>query len=247
MTDEKKIDDMSTEELNTALKSDLDQLDNKVVVEPESKPEPEVEPAPDEVAPQKEEVGQEGEDGEDDGRNPYRKRIDRLLRKQDEKDKILAEKDAEIARLKLENETRSDKQEEEDEPEVKKEDDLSSTIHKVLDERENKNRTEAVKSAETQKELDALIKKIPNATERKDEILELSKQYPTLTFEALDRIIAPEDHVDPVKLNRKNAKRMDTSALSRADLESDKDMSKASPDEQEKYLREQIASGNMII
>lgn len=242
------IDSMPKEELEASLLSAVNDLDGKADAEPAEEPEFKPEPVEEEAAPAPKadtaEDSPKGDEGEDDGEdegNPYRKRINRLLRKRDTLAEENSAKDAEIARLK--------KQLEEGENEFgeKPETDLPATINRVLDERENKSKTEIEQQKANDTEFEKLTKIAPDAFKRKSEIYELAKQYPTLTFEAIDRILAPADHVDPIEVNRKNAKRLDPGSLSRADLESEKDMNKASPAEQEKYLREQIAAGKLIV
>lgn len=234
MSDETKIDAMSTEELNATLASELNQIDGKAEAKPEATPEPEVKT--EEAIPP---VEPEGEDGEEEG-NPYRKRIDRLLRKRDTLQETLEEREKRIAEL--EAKLAQPAEVDEDLPK-----DISSIIHKVLDERESKSKSEIAKLQKNELELEGLLKKVPKAVERKREIFELADKYPTLTFEAIDRMLSPVDHIDPIEVNRKNARRMDTSTRSRTDLMNDKDLSKATPLEQEKYLREQIAKGELII
>lgn len=248
MTDANVIDNMSTEDLNAALKSELNQLDGKADAEPVVQPEPEVKQKDQEVATQDSEVKTDGDDGVDDGTdNPYRKRVDRLLRKRDILEDKVSEKDQRIAQLESQLANREADNKDDDDAEVEPEKDISKVINKVLDEREGKTKSDLEKMKLANAEFDALVKSVPNANDRKTEILELAEKYPTLTFEAIDRILSPADHSDPIENNRKNAKRMDVSAHSRADLEDNKDMSKASPADQEKYLREQIASGKFVI
>lgn len=245
MSEENNIENMSTEDLNTALKSGLDEIDGKVEAEPANEPEVTPEPKVEEEQPSSDEPidGEDGKtEGEEEG-NPYKKRIDRLLRKRDTLEETVAEKEARIAALEAENA----KLKAGELNEIEEETDISKTIHKVLDERDSKSKAELARIKEQDKEFENLVQKIPNAAKRRAEILELSNKYPTLTFEALDTILAPADHVDPIEANRKNAKRMDISSRSRADLEKDKDMTKASVDEQEKYLREQIAAGKLVV
>lgn len=241
MSTEVNIDSMSNEELEASLKSAVNVIDGTAEAEPESTPEPETTPEPQEVATQEEEDEEKGEEGEEEG-NPYRKRIDRLLRKRD----TLTEELEKERNLRLELEAKlankGEDDEESDEPK-----DVASLIKKELDDRDAKSKSEIAKMKEQETEFAKLSKKIPNAIERKAEILELAEKYPTLTFEAIDRILAPSDHVDPIETNRKNAKRMDTSSRSRADLESDSDILKKSTADQEKFLREQIAKGNMVV
>ena len=244
MTEENKIENMTMAELNTALQSELDQLDGKVQAEPTIEPEATPEPTTEEGLQNPDEPAK-GEDGEAEGDgegNPYKKRIDRLLRKRDTLEETLAEREARILALEQENNQLKGGNEEPEESS-----DISKTIHKVLDEREHKSKAEQAQIKAQENEFNALTEKIPNASKRKAEILELAVKYPTLTFEAIDTILAPADHVDPIEANRKNAKRMDISPRSRADLEKDKDMTKATPAEQEKFLREQIASGKLVI
>lgn len=260
MADEKTIDTMSTEELNAALKSDLDQLDGKAQAEPEDKVNAQPEPKPAEalksdakaleIKPDDAGDGDEGKGDDDAEGNPYRKRIDRLVRKRDDLNKSVVEKEARIAQLEAENaKLKGDDKHDDDigDDNDQKKPDLSKTIHQVLDEREQTKTSAAERQRVQDEEFSALEKIVPNAKERKVEILEMSKKFPDLTFEAIDRILAPADHVDPIEANRANARRMDVSARSRADLEKDKDMTKATAKEQEKYLREEIAAGRLIV
>jgi hypothetical protein len=167
-----------------------------------------------------------------------RKRIDRLLRKRDTLQETLAEKEARIAELETQLQN----------PDITEgENDIASTINRVMDERDKKNKTAVEQIRIVEEEFSKLAEKIPGAAKRKGEILELASKNPTLTFEALDRIIAPEDHVDPVEKNRKNAKRMDVSSRSRADLESEKDLTKASTADIESHLKEMERSGKLVI
>ena len=251
MTTENNIDNMTTEDLNAALKSEIDVIDGKAEASPE--PDSETKPEPEKVEVEEpaktgpESKTNEGVDGEEEGDgegNPYRKRIDRLLRKRDTLEETLAEKEARLAALEVENEQlKSSKQEETD----VEENDIAKVIHKVLDDRDNKNKELSEKQKRQNSELDQLIKKVPNAANRRAEILEAAEKLPLLSFEAIDTMLAPSDHIDPIEVNRKNAKRMDISSRSRADLAQDKDISKASTADQEKYLREQIAAGNLVI
>ena len=251
MTTENNIDNMTTEDLNAALKSEIDVIDGKAEASPE--PDSETKPEPEKVEVEEpaktgpESKTNEGVDGEEEGDgegNPYRKRINRLLRKRDTLEETLAEKEARLAALEVENEQlKSSKQEETD----VEENDIAKVIHKVLDDRDNKNKELSEKQKRQNSELDQLIKKVPNAANRRAEILEAAEKLPLLSFEAIDTMLAPSDHIDPIEVNRKNAKRMDISSRSRADLAQDKDMSKASTADQEKYLREQIAAGNLVI
>lgn len=259
MADEIKIEDMPTDELNAALQSGLDQLDGKAQAEtevkPDDKPETKVEagdkPA-DKPADEKPADTTKVDDGEKDGDgdgNPYKKRIDRLVRKRDNLQETVAERDARIAALEQENaalKAGGEKPKVDDEEEAPKED-ISKTIHKVLDEREGKTKTESEKAKAVDQEFEELVKKVPAAAKRKAEITDLASKFPGLTFEALDRILSPADHIDPIEANRKDAKRMDISSHSRADLETEKDMSKATPAEQEKYLRDEIAAGRLVV
>ena len=251
MTTENNIDNMTTEDLNAALKSEIDVIDGKAEASPE--PDSETKPEPEKVEVEEpaktgpESKTNEGVDGEEEGDgegNPYRKRINRLLRKRDTLEETLAEKEARLAALEVENEQlKSSKQEETD----VEENDIAKVIHKVLDDRDNKNKELSEKQKRQNSELDQLIKKVPNAANRRAEILEAAEKLPLLSFEAIDTMLAPSDHIDPIEVNRKNAKRMDISSRSRADLAQDKDISKASTADQEKYLREQIAAGNLVI
>jgi len=259
MSEENAVNSMTTDEEKAIIESEVNRLEGKATVKPEVKPEPEVKQKVEDEATRevdsKPEVKPEGDDGEnkggEEGENPYRKRIDRLLRKRDTLQETLAEKEARIAQLEIDLKNRppaeNKKDDDDDEGEEKPKKDISKVINEVLDERENKNKSAEEKMKIREKEFSQLTKAIPNAGKRKEEVLELAEKYPTLTLEAIDRIIAPEDHIDPIEVNRKSAKRMDTSARSRADLETDKDMTKANVDEQEKYLREQQASGNLVL
>lgn len=245
MENEVNIDSMSKEQLEASLRSAVNELDGKAeaepVIEPVSKPEPEQVEAETKVEADDTSKGDEGEQAGDDEGNPYRKRIDRLLRKRDTLTETLAEKDKRIAELEAKVSAPKDSDEDDSS------NDLPSVLNKVLDDRDRRSKTEIERSKITDEEFNKLLKIAPNATKRKGEILELADKYPTLTFEAIDRILAPADHIDPIEANRKNARRMDVSSRSRADLESEKDITKASPAEQEKYLREQIASGKLVI
>ncbi len=251
MTNENNIDNMTTEELNAALKSEIDVLDGNAEAKPDSTqettPEPEQVEATETDKTESEPKTKQGDEGEvegDEEGNPYRKRIDRLLRKRDTLEETLAEKEARIAALEAEN-AKFKEPKVEEEPEDEK--DIAKVIHKVLDERDNKSKELSNKQRAQEEELSKLIKNFPNAANRRAEILEAAEKLPSLSFEAIDTMLAPSDHVDPIEANRKNAKRMDISSRSRADLAQDKDMSKASLADQEKFLKEQIASGNLVI
>lgn len=251
MTNENNVDNMTNEDLNAALKSEIDILDGKAEAEPESTQESTQESSEvkvDESAKTESETKtNEGEDSKDDGEDdgsPYRKRIDRLLRKRDDLQETVAEKEARIAALEAEN-AKLKEPKVEDEPEEEK--DIAKVIHKVLDERDNKSKELSEKQKVQEDELSKLIKSFPNAANRRAAILEAAEKLPSLSFEAIDTMLAPSDHIDPIEVNRKNAKRMDISSHSRADLAQDKDMSKASTADQEKYLKEQIAAGNLVI
>lgn len=251
MTTENNIDNMTTEDLNAALKSEIDIIDGKAEANPEpdseTKPEPEKveveEPAKTGPETKANEGVDGGEEGDGEG-NPYRKRIDRLLRKRDTLEETLAEKEARIAALEAEN-AKFKEPKEEEEPEDEK--DIVKVLNKVLDDRDNKNKELSNKQKMQEEELSKLFKSFPNATNRRAAILEAAEKLPSLSFEAIDTMLAPSDHIDPIEVNRKNAKRMDISSRSRADLAQDKDMSKASTADQEKYLKEQIAAGNLVI
>lgn len=156
----------------------------------------------------------------------------------------MAEKEARIAALEAEN-AKFKEPKEEEEPEDEK--DIVKVLNKVLDDRDNKNKELSNKQKMQEEELSKLFKSFPNATNRRAAILEAAEKLPSLSFEAIDTMLAPSDHIDPIEVNRKNAKRMDISSRSRADLAQDKDMSKASTADQEKYLKEQIAAGNLVI
>lgn len=245
MSDEKNIDNMSEAELSTALQSEVDKLDGKVEAEPvatkEEAPEPkEAEVKTDEVKTDDADKGEEGEESVDDEGNPYRKRIDRLLRKRDTLEETLAEKEARIKEL-------ESKLAPNGEESAEGEQDIVSTLNRVLDERETKSKSTIEKLKAVEDEFSKLSSKIPNAAKRKGEILELAEKNPSLTFEAIDRILAPEDHIDPIERNRKNAKRMDVGSRSRADLESEKDLTKGSSADMEKYLKAQEAAGKLVI
>lgn len=254
MENNNSIDNMSSDELSAALMSEVNALDGKADVVPEAKSEPEPEPKSEESQPEAKAEGEpkptEGDDGDgevDADGNPYRKRIDRLLRKRDTLQDSLAEKEKRIAELesKLKNPPKADDEDEIPESDVKP--DISTEINRALDEREKRKESLTVQQQAQDNEFNSLLKVAPNAFKRRGEILELAAKHPDLTFEAIDRILAPEDHIDPIEVNRRNAKRMEPGSRSRADLEAEKDMSKASADDQEKYLREQIASGKLVI
>lgn len=243
MSDEKQIDNMSDSELSAALMSEVNHIDGKTEAEPEVKTEAQPEPEAVEAKADEAATGDEGEEAVDDEGNPYRKRIDRLLRKRDNLQETLAEKEARIKELEAQI---SNPKGEEIEG-TSETPDIISTLNRVLDERDSKSRSVQEKIKAQEEEFAKLVAKAPNATKRKAEILQLAESHPNLTFEALDRILAPEDHIDPIERNRKNAKRMEVGSRSRADLASEKDITKGSTSEMEKELRSLEASGKLVI
>lgn len=186
-----------------------------------------------------------GEDQEE--HDPYEKRIARMTKQKhrlaEEKEKLAEEnkaKNDEIAKLNerlaaLEKggakpEEQDENEDEEglgDEKPTFKPEDIHTLINKALEEREAANRMSAADKAE----LEQLFEKNPNAKKRKGELEQLSKKHPTLSYEALDTLLAPHEYADEVELNRKKANRMSSNGRSRADLANDKDPSKMSLEE----------------
>jgi hypothetical protein len=267
MTTEADIDKMSPQELEAAAQAELKILDGgNEPVEPEPKEEPAEAPEPKEGADdpeghqQPEDNGKEdkaGDDNKGDGeageeKNPYRKRIDRLARKADrlesevsEKERLLAEKEKELAELKAKAEAA--KEDEKDEPEKGSVHDIEKVVEKVVEKRDKSRDLLLKKEKLDNDELTELFEKVPNAKSRKDQLLELGKKYPNMSFEALDTILSPADHVDPVEANRKDANRLAPGARSRADLAKEVDPSKMTNQELEKHLNEALASGELVI
>ena len=191
---------------------------------------------------------QSSDKGEDqDEHDPYEKRIARMTKQKhrlaEEKEKLAEEnkaKNDEIAKLNeriAALEKGSAKPEEQGETEdedgldneksVFKPEDIPTLINKALEEREAANRM----SAADKEELEQLFEKNPNAKKRKGELEQLSKKHPTLSYEALDTLLAPHEYADEVELNRKKANRLSSNGRSRADLANDKDPSKMSLEE----------------
>lgn len=267
MTTQPNIDDMTTEQLHAALKSDLNALDGN------QEPQADDDQAPSGEDDQKkdEEVKADpaastepkGDDddakGDDDtktpdDKNPYRKRIDRLTRTKHRLEDEKKATETENERLRKENELlrqgkdpepkgSTDPDEDDEDSDKKPQTDVRAIIREELEAREKSRAADDTDKAE----LDELFDKNPNAKDRKAEILELGKKHPTLSYEALDKLLAPEDYVDEVEANRKNAKKMTTGARSKADLSKDVDPNKMTTDELGKLVRDQIASGKLVV
>lgn len=244
---------VSREELNTALAADLKQMDDKANGIPsDAAPAPQEEAAKADVKPEAVKPADEGEakpkaaddaTGDDkDSKNPYRNRIDRLSRKTD---RLEAEKEtdkAEIARLKAELEKKGSDDDDADESNVS-----PKSVAEQVDERlKERDRASQLEKSD-QEDLAALFEKNPNAKERKNEIVELSKKHPTLSYEALDQLLAPADYVDEIELNRKNARNMGTGSRSKADLANEQDPKTMKTSDMKKALLDDVKSGRLVI
>ncbi len=249
---------LNEEQLQQALMKELNGesgVSDDTILETKSE-QPKVESKQEAVKPaddgkEKQKASEDDYESREDG-NPYKKRIDRLLRKsariEQEKEQVVTEKDAEIARLKaeLESKTAQSKDEDEDDEDIKpkkKAESIEEAIDRRLAERDKIQKLEKA----DQEELDDLFKEIPGALDRKNEILELSRKHPTLSFSAIDQLLAPEDHVDPIELNRKNARNMGTGTRSKADLANEPDPNKMSTNDLKKTLDEQIRNGSLVL
>lgn len=262
----KNIDDMSEEEINAALRSELNEIDGNASIETENPPEPEnkkegsVEEKK-ETAPPETKNPSQSEDGDEDPSNPYRKRINRLLRRVDDTEARAEEETSarlkteeelkkaqeEIARLKSQTQKSEEREDYEESDFKPTEESIKKAINDALSQRDMAQRVEAEKTQATKVELNELYQRFPEAIKREQELIKMSHRYPSLTFEALDTLLAPHDHIDQVEIERENAMRMDPGANSRADLESDVDKSKMTTAEMEAYLKKEASEGRLIV
>jgi hypothetical protein len=269
----KSIDEMTQEELNEALQAEVDSLDRnesryeekKTEELPEfdeKRPEPKEEkpePEKEKPLPEEKESNDDGEEPDDDA-NPYRKRIDKLLRKKDrlegdnqEKEKTIADLQAKLREAQEGQKSRSEeKSDDSDEDSPASEPITMESIQKTIAESiaTALAASESAKAGRTQaeymdnNELNDLFERIPTARERKSQILELSKEHPKLSFEALDLILSPQDHVDA---GRMSANRMAPGARSRADLMSEPDVKTMATHELRAMIEAGISSGEMAV
>lgn len=272
----KNIDEMTQDELNEALQAEVDSLDNNTrryeTKEPEELPEfdekrPESEekkPEPEKEKPDPQEKDEkksddDGEEPEDDS-NPYRKRIDKLLRKKDrlegdnqEKEKTIAELQARVRELQeAKPSERAERSEASDDDAPESEPITMAAIQKTIAETvaAAMSANETARAGRTQaevmdnNELNELFERIPTARDRKSQIMELSKEHPKLSFEALDLILSPQDHVDA---GRQSAKAMAPGARSRADLMSEPDVNTMKTHELRALIDAGISSGEMAV
>lgn len=272
----KNIDEMTQDELNEALQAEVDSLDNNTrryeAKEPEElpefdekRPEPEEkkpEPEKEKPDPQEKDEKKSDDDGEEpeDDSNPYRKRIDKLLRKKDrlegdnqEKEKTIAELQARVRELQeAKPSERAERSEASDDDAPESEPITMAAIQKTIAETvaAAMSANETARAGRTQaevmdnNELNELFERIPTARDRKSQIMELSKEHPKLSFEALDLILSPQDHVDA---GRQSAKAMAPGARSRADLMSEPDVNTMKTHELRALIDAGISSGEMAV
>ena len=283
----KSIDEMSEDELNEALQAEVDSLDgNKSRYEPEETVElPEPEPTrskaeekkperepvkPDPHSDEAKEDEKDGDEGEEsDDANPYRKRIDKLLRKKDrlegdnqEKEKTISELQAKVRELQ-ERTSEIDRAKavaddaEGDEPtpegpypvEGRKSSQitvelLQKTIADAIAANESARIGKTQAETMDNNELNDLFARVPSARTRQREIMELSKEHPKLSFEALDLILSPRDHVNA---ERPNAQVLAPGARSRADLMSEPNVGTMKTHELKAMIEAGISSGEMLV
>lgn len=237
---------MSKEDLNSALLQGLNALDGKVE---QSKPEL----ATQDVAPEvstdtvdgttTDDAGVDGKDTQaKDAKDPYASRVKNLVRRRHAleeevatKDAALSEKDREIAELKAQ----LGNKDEEVDPDTK----IRNTIREELAHDKKLSKQEQM----DREEWTDLVKRIPKAAERKAQIDELAVKHPTLSFEAIDRMLAPQDYVDPVESNRQNAKRLSGAGRSRAELAQNFDPKTAPLKDLRAALSSAIESGELVV
>lgn len=273
---QKSIDEMTKEELDEALQAEIASMDGNerryAEKDPDELPEfdkerpkpEENEPVPEKEKPDPQEKDEKksDDDGEepDDDANPYRKRIDKLLRKKDRLEADGQEKEKTIADLQAKLREAQEGQKSKSEAKADDDGDDSPPTEPIT--MESIQRTiadsiatalaasESAKAGRTQaeyldnNELNALFERIPSARARQKEIMELSKEHTNLSFEALDLLLAPKDHVDA---GRQSARALAPGARSRADLMSEPNVSTMKTHELRAMIDAGISSGEMSV